>query len=266
VSEPARPRGLRFLLALAGGGLFVLAVLSAIGVVTVRLSRASFDPPVAVGEGVLGVRTAGGIWLYAARGGEGVLLFDAGADPGGKPVDALLRALGAGREDVTDVFVTHGHADHVGALAGLPQARVHAGAGDVGLIEGRERAGWLGWVAQLVAPIPAARVTHPVGADGVIPVPGGGAVRTWAAAGHTRGSCAYLYRGVLVAGDLLDLDDGRLGPGLSVFHESPAEARDAAVRLARALAPDPPRLVCTGHGGCTPPGAAPRMLAALAGP
>src|SRR5882724_4259170 len=56
------------------------------------------------------VTNAMGIGLYAARVAPGphVILFDAGLDPQGRPIDALLRALGAGRDDVTDVFLTHG--------------------------------------------------------------------------------------------------------------------------------------------------------------
>ena len=64
-----------------------------------------------------------------------MILFDAGADPGGAPVDAVLGWLHAGRSDVTDVFVTHGHGDHTAGVAGLGSPHVHLGAGDLALAE-----------------------------------------------------------------------------------------------------------------------------------
>ena len=42
--------------------------------------------------------------MYAAKVGNKVILFDAGADPDGKPIDALLGWLHASRGDITDVF------------------------------------------------------------------------------------------------------------------------------------------------------------------
>jgi hydroxyacylglutathione hydrolase len=45
---------------------------------------------------------------YVVHAPEGDIIVDAGAEPG--------RILAAVRDDVAAVFVTHGHADHVGAL------------------------------------------------------------------------------------------------------------------------------------------------------
>ena len=64
-----------------------------------------------------------------------MILFDTGADPAGSPVDAALGALHAGRGDVTDVFLTHGHGDHTAGASGLGSAQVHLGAGDVPFAE-----------------------------------------------------------------------------------------------------------------------------------
>ena len=74
-------------------------------------------------------------YVYGAKVGNKVILFDAGADPGGAPVDAVLGWLHARRGDVTDVFVTHGHGDHTAGVSGLGSAHVHLGAGDLALAE-----------------------------------------------------------------------------------------------------------------------------------
>ena len=73
--------------------------------------------------------SAAGIYNYAVRVGSKVMLFDTGADPGGHPVDAALAALGAGRNDVSDVFLTHGHGDHTAGAAGLGSAKIASDRG-----------------------------------------------------------------------------------------------------------------------------------------
>ncbi|MBQ3084029.1 MAG: MBL fold metallo-hydrolase [Clostridia bacterium] len=70
--------------------------------------------------------------------GERKLLIDVGCDtmPGyplytfQSPV-AVLEAYGVGREEITDVFLTHSHHDHADALRYYPQATVHLHAAAV---------------------------------------------------------------------------------------------------------------------------------------
>src|ERR1041384_4625138 len=78
------------------------------------------------------VTNAAGISLFAARVADGphVIVFDTGLDPQGRPVDAVLAALKASRDDVTDVFLTHGHFDHVSGVPALTKAHIHLGAAD----------------------------------------------------------------------------------------------------------------------------------------
>ena len=60
-----------------------------------------------------------------------IILFDAGVDRAGAALDRLLGALDADRDDVREVFLTHGHFDHVAASPLCAQAKIRVGAPDV---------------------------------------------------------------------------------------------------------------------------------------
>lgn len=68
--------------------------------------------------------------MYLLRGPEGAALFEAGASATTPLVLAQLGGLGLNLDDITDIVVTHGHADHIGGLPGLmaalPKARIVA--------------------------------------------------------------------------------------------------------------------------------------------
>ena len=75
--------------------------------------------------------------IYAARTDAGVVLVDLGWQ---NAEDALRRGLaqiGARPEDVTDVFLTHSHRDHIAAWPLVRHARFHVGAGEDALFSGR---------------------------------------------------------------------------------------------------------------------------------
>lgn len=245
------------------GSAFLLAVVVLLGANTLLLARGAFDHPVDVMPGLVGVRSFGGVWCYAARAGDRVILFDAGMDSDGDPVVALVAALGDKLERVTDVFLTHGHADHTAGLAVLPGARVHAGEADAPFVEGKRFPGVGARIAAFMLSTGPAPVSHRIERAETDAVPGGEVVRAIPVPGHTAGSMAYLYRGVLFAGDALGFKNGRLEPGPPLFDLAPDAAWHSARALARDLASSPPLAVCTGHDGCTPVGAAPRLLAAM---
>src|SRR5690349_3671244 len=65
--------------------------------------------------------------IYAARLGRRIIIFDAGMDPEGRALQVLVDALGGDLSSVSDVFLTHGHFDHVAAAKRCPNARIHIG-------------------------------------------------------------------------------------------------------------------------------------------
>src|SRR5437870_28579 len=102
----------------------IVAILGGIGAVALRIARGKASGVEEVKPGIV-LSSSVSAYVYGAKVGNKVILFDAGADPGGAPVDAVLGWLHAGRSDVTDVFVTHGHGDHTAGISGLGSPRVH---------------------------------------------------------------------------------------------------------------------------------------------
>jgi glyoxylase-like metal-dependent hydrolase (beta-lactamase superfamily II) len=241
-------------------GLAVLFGLPLALVVSLRAMRDRAEAPVLVRGSLYRLRNLF-TELYAARVGGKVILFDAGIDTEGHALDALLSGLKATRGDVTDVFLTHGHFDHVAASPLCTRAHIHVGEADVDMLARRvsiEPAAPR-WIERIlpVGPIeadaPLARRTQlPVG-DGVpltaIPMPG-----------HTRGSYAFYFDGVLIAGDSIQISDGKLELASSPFSQDMAANRRSIAALKTELAGLPVDVVCTGHQGCTPAGDGGRLL------
>ena len=69
-----------------------------------------------------------------------VALIDAGNDSSGKAILDELSRRGLGPDAVTAILITHGHPDHIAAIAAFPKAEVMALAQEVALIEGRTSA------------------------------------------------------------------------------------------------------------------------------
>lgn len=167
-------------------------------------------------------------------GADQVALVDAGNDSGGKAILAELARRQLGPDAVAAIFITHGHADHTGAIGLFPRARVMALAAEAGLIEGRE--GSHGPLTRLfpVRPtgVKVARALHDletVTVDGV-------EIRVFAVPGHTAGSAAYLVNGVLFLGDAADATSGGEVIGSPwIFSDSQAQDRASLVRLAERL-------------------------------
>ena len=108
-------------------GLFAFLV---VGIGFMRLGRHKFDAPEPVRGSVMRVHGQVSDFFGAKTPDGTVILFDSGADPEGRGLDALLAALKAKREDVSDIFLTHGHGDHIAAAPLCPRARLHGGIGD----------------------------------------------------------------------------------------------------------------------------------------
>lgn len=259
MSGPRRRRALLWIWL----GLFVFLVV-AIGFL--RAGRHKFEAPEQVRAGVW--RVHGQVSdFFGARTPDGhVVLFDAGADPEGRGLDALLGALGKKREDVSDIFFTHGHGDHVAAAPLCARARLHGGIGDSDMMAKRgpvvpKFARFMG----LVLPVAAVMLSDGILARAEVPVGGGQSVVAVPFAGHTPGSMLYLYEGVLFAGDSMNFEKDKLTTAFAPFSVDTRQNRANIAALPSLVKLDDVKVVCTAHGGCTPETDTRRMLDELIG-
>ena len=148
--------------------------------------------------------------------GDRVILFDGGYRR--DTVEEQLLAQGQSLETVTDVFLTHGHPDHIAAVPFLPNATVYAFEAEVPLIE-EESEG-------------AITVTGLLTSGEVLTV-GSASVQAFSVPGHTAGSAVYLANTALILGDTARVNsDGQLILGGGKNSEDP----EAQLTNLRALA------------------------------
>lgn len=259
---------------LKGFLLVVLLVVVAVaggGALLLRSQRGKIDRPSELKPNLLVVTNAVGVDVFAARvaPGPNIVLFDAGLDQEGHPIDALLVALAGKRDDVTDVFLTHAHFDHTGGVGVVPNARVHLGAADVPLATGQVSPdALLPRVLGLVLSAKPVSINAPIAGNGPTDFPVGPrdaagkqkVVKAFPVPGHTPGSYAFLYDGVLIAGDIMVFKQGRLEPPPGLFDPHPEQNKASLRALKAALANETLDVVCTAHGGCTPSGLGRNLL------
>jgi glyoxylase-like metal-dependent hydrolase (beta-lactamase superfamily II) len=201
------------------------------------------------------------ICLLPLAGGQ-VALFDAGNDKTGKAILSELTRRGLGPDNVTAVFLTHGHPDHMAALPLFPHAQVMALAEEVGVAEGTASPGGPLMRFMPVRPtgVKISRALH----DGEIVDLGSAKVQVFALPGHTPGSAAYLVNGVLLLGDAADAgSDGRVKSSAWLSSNDQAQDRASLRRLAARLASQGGvDALVFAHSGALQQGLAPLTLAA----
>jgi hydroxyacylglutathione hydrolase len=245
------------------GTLAVLLALLVAAAVGLRATRGNFEAPRLLRPGLAQVK-AGHVYIYAARVGPQVVLFDAGQDPGGAAVDALLKLLGANREAVHDIFLTHAHGDHLAAAPLFAQSRLWAGAGDAALAQGKQAPEALAArLFNFIMPPPQVTITQALTTDERVALSPQHDVQAFALPGHTPGSYAYLFDHVLFVGDSLHLADGTLQPPWALFDAHPQENLASLTRLQARVDPTTNDTVCTAHAGCTDAGRGPAALRAF---
>ncbi|HVZ21974.1 MAG TPA: MBL fold metallo-hydrolase [Vicinamibacterales bacterium] len=185
-----------------------------------------------------------------AIGGGQVALVDAGEDPAGRALLAAMAAKHLARTSVTAILLTHGHADHIGAVKLFPRAQVMALDAAVPVVEGRARThGPVTWfIPARSTGITVTRRLH----DGETFMLGDKMVRVFAMPGHTAGSAAYLFDDLLFIGDSADVKaDGTLVGAPWVFTDSQSQNRASLRRLARTLGQEdvPVRAIVPAHSG-----------------
>jgi hydroxyacylglutathione hydrolase len=172
-------------------------------------------------------------YLVDLADGE-VALIDACNDPQAKAVLLALSRRGRTAAAVKAVFLTHGDRDHTAGVLAFPQASVLALEPDVALAEGRE-VRMFKWLRS--PKDTGVRVTRAL-ADGEVVELSQVPVRVYAVPGHTRGSAAFLARGVLFMGDSAEAtSEGALAPAKRLTSDDPALNEASLKKLAQTLAP-----------------------------
>lgn len=238
---------------LGGIGLVVAAVLVPVVVLGAGFAMAftgnrPVDPDEELADGRVRVLQDEFVNLFAIQTGDGVVLVDAGMSPEGL-TGALQRAsLSPG--DVRAVFLTHGHGDHVGGLAAVPDAAVYAAEAEIPLLSGEVAS--KSPVGRLVGRQDAGVTLTRAVRDGETVTVGDLTLRAFVIPGHTAGSTAWLADGVLFLGDSARAgDDGALRAAPWVFSDDLDDNRASLTRLA-SMASDDVQVLAFGHTGTLP--------------
>ena len=193
--------------------------------------------------------------VYLSRTDAGVIAIDLGWWGGRGAVRAALRDLDASPDEVTDVFLTHSHRDHIGSWRLVRASRFHVSQAErAQLFEDQPYSGWVPRLAARIkpngAPTPNDVDAQSFSGDTTF-VFGRDTLWAFVVPGHTAGSAVYLFRGVLFLGDAATYTPwGGFGQARRGYSDN---VRVAAKNLA-ALWPRLPAgavtYVCTAHAHC----------------
>ena len=193
---------------------------------------------------------------YLARVPGGVVAIDLGWWGAERAIRRALRDLGARPGDVTDVFITHSHRDHLGAWRLVRGSRFHLASAERPAFTGeRAHGGWIPRAAERLKRSP-------------LPRPGEVDVRTFSrdtafafgadtlyafvVPGHTGGSTVYLFRGILFLGDAATYTRwGGFGPARRGYSDDAPTAKRNLDALWARLPSERVHSVCTAHARCS---------------
>lgn len=198
---------------------------------------------------------AGQSTILVAEVETGVLVLDLGWTGAQEELARGLDALDRTPADVAAVLLTHAHRDHIAAWPLVADAPFYMHADDVDLFLGRTAPeGPLAELGHRLKPPPTPRpgeVEIRTFAGDTLLDFGRDTVRAFHVPGHTPGSTAYLFRGVLFVGDALSSEPlGGLRPAMAVFSDDPEQAERSMARLWTELEGLEVHYVCTAHARC----------------
>ena len=212
------------------------------------------DPPDAAAA------TTTGPWasmIYAARTDSGIIVIDLGWTGSEDVLPSVLAQLDATPADVRFVFLTHAHRDHIAAWPLVRHATFVIGAAEVPAFTGAAK--YSGWAARMgdelneyPRPDPGELALLTVVADTGY-VLGRDTVFAFPVPGHTAGSVAYLFRGILFGGDAINWRPGAGFQGARPeFSDSIEQNRESLRNLWQRLPLSRTAVMCSAHGKCAP--------------
>lgn len=179
-----------------------------------------------------------------------VALIDAGNDPTGSAILAELDRRKVTRDDVTAIFLTHGHPDHLGGAAIFPHAVIYALEAEIPLAEGKVSG--KGPLTRFFSP----KLTHLTIKglhDGEVVEVGTQKVEAFACPGHTGGSTAYLVDGSLFLGDAAVADNKGVVHGpIWAFSDDATQGASSLKALAKRLEGKDVKTLVFAHYGTLP--------------
>jgi hydroxyacylglutathione hydrolase len=203
--------------------LFVLGGVALLGLAAAWPSLPRRGPSrVEVNEALTGVNT-GLSYAWVLKTPSGAVLVDTGGDVEGQVLLHELSVQGLNPEDVHSILLTHGHLDHWSGAHLFPNARVWVGPGEAAILRGQFPL--KSPVGRLLGLLPRPPVPQRLEAarDGEELELDGEKVLAVHVPGHTPGSMAYLWRGVLFSGDSLVRSNSGLAPAPFFLSESRAQ-------------------------------------------
>ncbi len=244
-----KQRNLMFLMLLLGA-LAVFCAGMALGLRAVIEGGKEMVDGAGIGESGIERVIDGYTSVFIVDSDSGVILVDTGLDPQATAIARALERRGGGLDDVRAILFTHGHGDHIGGAAAMPEVPLYALEAEIGLIEGERAAGNMIGCVRGAQPT-GLEVEHAL-ADGQVIEVDGVEIEVFAVPGHTLGHVAYLIRGALILGDAgAAMEDDVLAGPPPVFSADRDQALDSLEALARRLRPraDEIRWLIPSHQG-----------------
>ena len=194
--------------------------------------------------------------VYLARTDSGLVAIDLGWWGAEDAVREALDRLDAEPAEVTDVFLTHSHRDHIGAWRIVAGSEFHLAASEwPALVGERLHEGAVPHWAEYVKPsdLPdSGEVSVRTFSTDTSFVFGMDTLRAYVVPGHTAGSAVYLFRGILFLGDAATWTPWRsFGPARGMYSDDRDLARANLRALWARLPEEGVRLACTAHARCT---------------